>query len=166
MTTASERNRAKIIAELWRRARQWPWDGRGETFSPERHAAGFDPIVDHDAPMVRAIFTQDHGAHASGWWRNSEYERCFHLSLSHAKSNAQPTGEGEKLTRAELEAWAAAFFTTNVRWLWLEPGYEHKDVTHLRLFVDPDGTPILPKGEVYTLVPFSDGSSPEKIYRT
>lgn len=36
---------------------------------------------------------------------------------------------------------------------------------HTRLFLDQQLHPILPTGEVYTLVPFDDGTSPAKIHR-
>src|SRR5688572_22289291 len=28
------------------------------------------------------LFTRDEGMHESGWWKNPDYERCYHLSLS------------------------------------------------------------------------------------
>lgn len=28
------------------------------------------------------IFTRDEGAHTCGWWKNPDYERCYHLSIS------------------------------------------------------------------------------------
>ena len=28
------------------------------------------------------ILTRDVGYHSSGWWKNPDYERCYHLSIS------------------------------------------------------------------------------------
>lgn len=28
------------------------------------------------------VYTRDVGHHSCGWWKNPDYERCYHLSLS------------------------------------------------------------------------------------
>lgn len=102
------------------------------------------------AAMV--IFTRDTGHHTSRWWKNPDYERCFHLSISFhlmAKSWVK-TGfdkvNGEKIARA--------FYGDGARWTWLEPPYTPQgraaDVWHYRLFADPSWTPMKPAGEVYS----------------
>lgn len=126
-------------------------------------------LTDEDA-LVVLLLTFDVGAHASGWWRNSEYEQCWHLSIS-ARSFLE--GDPELPTQAEVEAWGRAIFGDNLAKTWLEPPARHGDphrpygqkVTHIRLFLDKSHQPIQPRGEVYTLVPFSDGTSPEKVFR-
>lgn len=30
---------------------------------------------------VSVLFTRDTGHHSTGWWKNPDYERCWHLSL-------------------------------------------------------------------------------------
>lgn len=44
--------------------------------------------------------------------------------------------------------------------------YRMPHVAHVRLFLDRQNRPILPEGEVYTLKPWDDGSSPEKVFRS
>ncbi|MCK5236435.1 MAG: hypothetical protein KAR06_05545, partial [Deltaproteobacteria bacterium] len=31
---------------------------------------------------VMLIFTRDEGMHDAGWWKNPDYARCYHLSIS------------------------------------------------------------------------------------
>lgn len=97
------------------------------------------------------IFTRDDGMYDSGWWKNSEYARCEHLSLSFQELNGRPIDQQHDRARA----WASAFFGENTRKLWIEPPFsEHgkrADVYHYRLFMAPDWrTPILPRAEVYS----------------
>lgn len=42
-----------------------------------RRCSGF-----HESSGTKLIFTRDAGMHSSGWWKNPDYERCWHLSLS------------------------------------------------------------------------------------
>jgi hypothetical protein len=124
--------------------------------------------------MVLLILTFDVGTHACGWWKNSEFDRCLHLSISIC---AAREGGGwkyynapEKAPGPEIEEWAKLTFQDQhpdaLKWLWYEPGYRDKNIEHLRLFYSKiTGQPILPKGEVYTLKPWGDGTDPEKIYR-
>lgn len=39
------------------------------------------------------IMTRDIGYHTSGWWKNPDYERCFHVSISY------PGGTNKKKDR-------------------------------------------------------------------
>jgi hypothetical protein len=86
----------------------------------------------------------------------------------------------ESPSDAEVRAWARAAFPLHYAWTWTERplelgqavqstqrcGVERlPNVAHVRLFTDQAGTPILPMGEVYDLVPFEDGSSPAKVFR-
>ena len=70
---------------------------------------------------------------------------------------------------AEVRAWGRVFFRSNAPMSWLEPAvgpldpYRSPGVSHLRLYLDQAGQPMQPRGEVYTLRPFADGSSPKKI---
>jgi hypothetical protein len=89
--------------------------------------------------------------HSIGWWKNPDYERCEHLSLSFRYADGTAAPHDHKLGRA----WALAFFGEHARKLWVEPPYspygKQWDVYHYRLFVDPAWKPILPRKEVYTL---------------
>ena len=97
------------------------------------------------------MFTRDVGHHTSGWWKNPDYERCFHLSLSFVDTESLERSP-QRHDLAKL--WCDLFFTDYTRLLWVEPPYSAEgklaDVYHYRLFCDPSWTPILPRGEVYT----------------
>lgn len=148
-------------------ARLDPWDGRG-TIS-QAHRILVRSRVDRDQ-VVSILYTLDRGAHASGWWRNSEYESCFHLSIV-----GMSEGKYSDIADIERRAWAIAMFGEQVSKCWNEPPASWADryrtarasvaTWHTRLFVDQQLRPIIPRGEVYTLIPFDDGSSPEKAMR-
>ena len=91
-----------------------------------------------------AILTRDVGYHSSGWWKNPDYERCYHLSISF------PGG----MKRKHLEYILKELFHDDRRWLWCEPPYteagRQAEVWHYRLFCDPAWQPLKPRGEVYT----------------
>lgn len=91
-----------------------------------------------------AILTRDIGYHSSGWWKNPDYERCYHLSVSF------PGG----MKRRHLEHILKKLFGYDRRLLWCEPPYSEAGrqvgVWHYRLFCDIDWKPIQPRGEVYT----------------
>lgn len=91
-----------------------------------------------------AILTRDIGYHSSGWWKNPDYERCYHLSVSF------PGG----MKRRHLENILKKLFGYDRRLLWCEPPYSEAGrqagVWHYRLFCDIDWKPIQPRGEVYT----------------
>jgi len=86
----------------------------------------------------------DIGYHTSGWWKNPDYERCYHLSISF------PGGRNNK----KLEHILNKFFGNNKRLLWCEPPYSEEGkkagVYHYRLFCDENWQPIFPRGEVYS----------------
>lgn len=90
------------------------------------------------------ILTRDVGYHTSGWWKNPDYERCYHLSISFP-------GGGKRKT---VEHILKRLFGDDRRWLWCEPPYSAEGksagVWHYRLFCDPAWQPLKPRGEVYT----------------
>lgn len=100
---------------------------------------------------VVVIFTRDIGHHSSGWWKNPDYERCFHLSLSVKTPFTLQPLPAEKEAFEEL---AAAFFGAYTRKCWIEGPYSPEgkasDVWHYRLFCNQSWAPILPRGEVYS----------------
>jgi len=89
------------------------------------------------------VFTKETGYHTSGWWKNPEYERCWHLSISFCGGN-------EKKALREI---IQNLFGPYQRLIWVEPAYSKEgkslDVWHYRLFCDENWQPISPKGEVY-----------------
>lgn len=90
------------------------------------------------------ILTRDVGYHSSGWWRNPDYERCYHLSISFLN--------GRCINK--LEHILTRFFGNNRRLLWCEPPYskpgKQNEIYHYRLFCDEHWQPVKPKGEVYS----------------
>lgn len=98
------------------------------------------------------VLTRDTNHHISGWWKNPDYERCWHLSISQRDpitANIAPRSTGEH------DRWVCEFFREDARSLWSEAPYspvgKKFDVWHYRLFVQPDWeTVIVPRGEVYS----------------
>lgn len=134
---------------------------------------------------VRLLLSRDRMHHSVGWWRNAEYEYCWHLSLSardrlaltawHARGGPEP--DYEDIPRDEVRYWARLIFGEHVDKLWHEPGgtdprltpeerHRHSRLLHLRLFLDPETTePFIPRGEVYALTRWIPGLTPEKVDR-
>lgn len=165
-----EHGRTVLLNRLRRIARTHPWDGH--TPLPTRHMVVVHSPCDPDTATSIAV-SFDVGPHASGWWRNSDYDACWHLSLaSHdiTRLGSRPSGP-EAISREEARLWAKAAFGRHTDKLWWEPPASILDphrlpgVTHLRLFVDRQHHPIVPEGEVYMLKPWPDGTSPEKVFR-
>lgn len=108
------------------------------------------------------IFSFDVGHHTSGWWKNPDYEQCFHLSIS-SLTNLIDNGLVPSkyksydvliLDKSTREKWVELFFDDNLRLIWVEPPYsdygKKGDTYHYRLFVSKEFIPILPRDEVYT----------------
>jgi hypothetical protein len=172
LETAARASAAKRLSALRSQARRRPWNGHGIPARPERMSALTEP-----GRPTSVMLSFDQGTHASGWWRNSEYDSCFHLSITHLADDGRSL---ECPTDAEVRAWARAAFPQHYAWTWTEPPLElgHAvqstercgverlpHVAHVRLFTDRAGIPIFPRGEVYDLVPYPDGSSPAKVFR-
>ncbi|MBV5327213.1 MAG: hypothetical protein JZU65_06165 [Chlorobium sp.] len=90
------------------------------------------------------VFTKEVGYHSGGWWKNPDYERCWHLSLSFR-------GGAEKKVTAEI---INNIFGLYKNLLWVEPPHSEQgkklNVWHYRLFCDDNWNPIKPRGEVYS----------------
>lgn len=91
------------------------------------------------------IFTRDVGPHSGGWWKNPDYEYCYHLSICFFG------GKSKK----KLEDILDGLFTpSGKRMLWIEPPIspegKSKEIWHYRLFCDDHWVPIIPRGEVYS----------------
>lgn len=133
---------------------------------------------------MRLLLTRDRMHHSVGWWRNAEYEYCWHLSISAWASEPVPGvspreagTEPEDLPAAEERYWTFAFFPTHYDKLWHEPGgtdprlttlekMRYRHFSHLRLFLDPDTfEPFIPQGEVYDLTRWIPGLTPAKVDR-
>lgn len=98
------------------------------------------------------IFTRDAGMHSSGWFKNPDYERCLHLSISfRAVTDLVRLAPFDRRVAAE---WVDLFFGPEKRLVLVESpkskvGKQH-DVHHYRLFCDEHWQPIMPRREVYT----------------
>ena len=107
--------------------------------------------ADHIPSGTRLIFTVDTGMHSSGWFKNPDFERCLHLSLSFRyPANGQPLPHNHPLA----VEWCELFFGKDIRYLSIEPPGSPDglacDVWHYRLFCDENWQPIIPRGEVYS----------------
>ena len=111
-----------------------------------RHIWAFNPV---ECAVI--LFTRDVGHNSSGWWKNPDYERCWHLSLSYAD---QRTGAALEHDKDRSQVVARAFFGDDVRLAWLEPPYSPegkvRQVWHYRVFADEGWQPLKPRGEVYS----------------
>lgn len=136
---------------------------------------------------VRLLLTRDRSHHSSGWWRNAEYEFCWHLSISARPSaDCRLAALGLKkpdevgyvdLPKLEETYWGRLVFGVHADKVWHEPGgtdpsltaaeaRRNRSISHLRLFLDPDTfEPFIPSGEVYDLTRWIDGLTPEKVDR-
>lgn len=113
----------------------------------------------HAESQTALVFTRDVGHHTSGWMKNPEYERCFHLSLSPAPKEHPVLWTPDTLVMAELDKgvqrkWCETFFQEDLRLVWAESPKTRMGrrvgVWHWRLFCDEHWRPILPRGEVYS----------------
>lgn len=108
----------------------------------------------HEIPLspehfVRLAYTRDVGHHTGGWWKNPDYERCQHLSLSYWSESIPIEPD-----RAVSGMLARAFWPDFYRMAWIEgpvsPEGKSAHVWHYRVFCDPAWQPIMPRGEVYS----------------
>jgi len=95
------------------------------------------------------IFTRDINHHHGGWWKNPQYEQCYHLSICFQG----PDGVGAKDLKLTLKVLDLLFGKDATK-VWSEPPYgdegKRKDIWHYRLFCDKNWEPFVPKGEVYS----------------
>jgi hypothetical protein len=110
---------------------------------------------DHRETGTRCIYTRDAGHHSSGWLKNPDYERCYHLSISFDPL-PQPGARKKPgpFHQPTARLWVRLFFGDWQRFIWEEgpksrEGIRHA-VRHYRVFCDPEWQPILPRGEVYS----------------
>ena len=102
---------------------------------------------------AHVILTRDTGHHACGWWKNPDYERCLHLSLSFFDPKSR---ERRGQDREQAAEWVEAVFHSARRLVWTEPpcseAGKKADVWHYRVFYADEAfrIPILPRGEVYS----------------
>lgn len=141
---------AALVADMRINAAKMLYNGQN-TPAARRHIARCTRY--HRPTQAALVFTKDAGMHSSGWWKNPDYERCQHLSLSFCEFYGQ-SRVILPFDRKMAEHWAKAFFGDNVTKLWIEgpfsPEGKALDVWHYRLFCDPAWQPIIPRKEVYS----------------
>ncbi len=87
-----------MVSEMRRRARHGLYSGTGtpENMKLIRHCTG-EYILDETQCIM--IFTRDEGMHSLGMFKNPDYERCFHLSLSFRSNlTGEPIAKDNVLT--------------------------------------------------------------------
>lgn len=171
----------RVRRRLMRHAFDHPWRG-DEPLNCPAHLLDTTAITEPGRP-VRVLFSLDFDYHGSGWFANSDYDRCLHLSVSHPRPDRpklyragignSPTdrvgADIEAPSDDEVRAWGRVLYRADCRMAWLEPPasafdpYRAPGVSHLRLYLDKSGQPMQPRGEVYHLRPWDDGSSPAKV---
>lgn len=138
-----------VADQMWRHARvSRRYNGLN---TPENRWLLQSCTGDHLPTGTRLIFSFDEGHHSSGWWKNPDYERCWHLSISFRDPlTGSNLPKDVKLTNR----WLEAFYGENCRYLWAESPYsphgKRADAWHYRIFCDPAWEPIVPRGEVYS----------------
>lgn len=141
--------KSQVVAGMRLQAARFIWTGR-DTAADLFTLASCSRI--HKESGTRLIFTRDEGYHSSGWWKNPDYERCFHLSLSFVGVSGDEVFLLPK-SRRLTEEWITLFFGPDKGLLWAEPPYSREgkasDIWHYRLFCTPDWKPFKPSGEVY-----------------
>lgn len=166
-----------------RHARAHPWRGDEPITCPHHYLD--TTAITEPGRLTRLLLSLDYGYHVSGWFANSEWESNWHLSVSHPRPEvrkaylARPDigiyrdGTGMALETPsddEVRAWGLVLFgPEHAPKAWFEPAasvfdpHRTPNVVHLRLFVDKEGRPFIPKGEPYTIRPWADGTSPRKV---
>lgn len=106
--------------------------------------------VDYTEGVV-LLFSRDIGHHRSGWWKNPDYERAWHLSVSFFDPK---TLEPRQFDSRAAWRYAKLMFGDDAALAWIEPPYSPegraRGVHHYRVFADEGWRPIKPRGEVYT----------------
>lgn len=103
----------------------------------------------HQATGTLLLFTRDIGYHSCGWFKNPDYERCYHLSISFWDvETEEPRPYEHKLA----ELWCNIFYGHWTRYIWTESNQRPIPSTphHYRVMCDPNWQPIIPRGEVYS----------------
>jgi hypothetical protein len=169
----------QVIRTMVRRAFNNPWKGN-QPLLDKRHVLDTTAILEPGRP-TRILCTFDYNYHGSGWFKNSEFEQCLHVSVSHPhwdrsrvhvdKTGQLGAGAGARYAGYDLETpteeecweWGKAFFGEHAPKAWIEPAasvldlYRSPNIVHLRLYYDEHLEPFMPTAEPYAVVkPWSE----------
>lgn len=145
--------KAGVAKSMLLEARKGVLDQSRHDLGSARHRAYLKQCTAyHHGTGARIILTRDTGHHTSGWWKNPDYERCLHLSLSFLDPATAEPIEHQHDIAAE---WCDLFFPGITNLIWAEPPYSEQgkqaDTWHYRVFYSSGwAAPILPRGEVYS----------------
>lgn len=148
MDDAPHTRPSRQVLRAWKRnARSHPWNGQHH---PDHRQSLLTSALLEPGRWTRLLLTFDVGYHASGWWKNEQYDRCWHLSASHPTEVALETPD-----EREVFEWAQLLWGEHASKAWIEGAastldpYRLPNIVHARLFVDDHDEPIIPHGEVY-----------------
>src|SRR5579859_6428518 len=79
MTNVITPSMAQLVDRMKRHAETGLYRGRSQEFNQPYFARARQL---HEKTGTSLIFTKDTGHHTSGWFKNPDYERCYHLSVS------------------------------------------------------------------------------------
>lgn len=104
--------------------------------------------------VTTILYSRDNNMHESGWFKNPDYERCFHLSLSFWHAGRSGRIEPVPFEKRVALDMVARIFGEWQRFIWEESpksaGGRRVGVRHYRVFCDIHWQPIVPRGEVYS----------------
>jgi len=141
--------REEVLAGALRKvvaAAEMGWnDGRG--FSPYFISCMW-LIQQYDCSIT---FTRDVGHHSSGWFKNPDFERCWHLSIRFF---------GEFNQKA-VEKILDGIYGQHKHKVLVEGAFTKEgkkaEIKHYRVFLDQFLQPIVPQGEVYSRLKTESG---------
>lgn len=142
--------KTSVVQALTRASRTGTFDGRMTRFGASYMD---DCTAFHAGTGSLLIFTRDVGHHTSGWFKNPDYERCLHLSISFREPLY--IHQQAAYDSAMTQEWVELFFGDAKRYCWAEspksPQGKQLEVMHWRVFCDALWQPILPRSEVYSV---------------
>lgn len=138
--------KTEVVSFLKKKSKFGTYDG-----TPATYDYAYNCRAIHTGSGTILMYTRDFGMHDCGWWKNPDYARCFHLSLSFLDTIC---GFPKPKDHALTKEWLELFFGDNQRFIWAEPPYssegKRQDIWHYRVFCDPSWSPIIPRKEVYS----------------
>lgn len=151
MTTVITPSMDKLVKAMKRHAGSGDqfYDGRNEFTPYFRRARQI-----HEKTGTSLMFTRDKGMHSSGWFKNPDYDRCYHLSISFWDMETNPEQPAPRPYEHNLaQLWVNLFYGDWTRYVWTESTALESlpcEVWHYRVLCNPKWQPIVPRKEVYS----------------